>query len=61
VVCVERDRVADVVERCEAVAIVVTPLGGAGGNRLVLEPLIDVSVDELTTTWQSRLPSLFDV
>jgi phosphoribosylformylglycinamidine (FGAM) synthase-like enzyme len=35
-------------------------LGSAGGDRLVVEGLVDVSLDEATSAWRDRLPALLD-
>jgi hypothetical protein len=35
-------------------------LGEAGGDRVVVEGLVDVGVREATEAWRGRLPSLLD-
>ena len=35
-------------------------LGSAGGDRLVVDGLVDVSLDDATTAWRDRLPALLD-
>jgi phosphoribosylformylglycinamidine synthase len=35
-------------------------LGTAGGERITVEGLVDVSVDDATTAWRDRLPTLLD-
>jgi phosphoribosylformylglycinamidine synthase len=56
VVCVDRDRVAEVASRADAAGIPVTPLGRAGGDRLVVEGLVDVALAQATATWRGALP-----
>jgi phosphoribosylformylglycinamidine synthase len=60
VVCVAPDREADVFARAEAAGVPARPLGRAGGDRLVLGDLVDVSLDEATSTWRNRLPDALD-
>jgi len=35
-------------------------LGSAGGDRLVVTGLVDVSLAEATNTWRERLPDALD-
>jgi len=35
-------------------------LGSAGGDRVVVEGLVDRTVAELTAAWRDRLPSLLE-
>ena len=32
----------------------------AGGDRLVVDGLLDLALDEATTTWRNRLPDALD-
>ena len=43
----------------QAAGIPVTPLGTGGGDRLVVEGLIDVGVAEATAAWKGALPAAF--
>jgi len=56
VVCVDPDREGDVRERASAARVHVTGLGGAGGDRLVIEGLVDLSVDDAVAAWRDALP-----
>jgi len=35
-------------------------LGTAGGDRIVVDGLVDLGLDEATTAWRGRLPDLLD-
>jgi hypothetical protein len=35
-------------------------LGTAGGDRLVIDGLVDVGLDEAVAAWRTRLPALLD-
>ena len=61
VVCVEADRVAVVGQRCDAGGVPWTELGHAGGDRLVVEGLLDLALDEAVAAWRDRLPAAFGV
>jgi phosphoribosylformylglycinamidine synthase II len=60
VACVSADREAGVLARAEASGVPVRPLGSAGGDRLVVEGLMDVTLEEATATWRDRLPDALD-
>jgi phosphoribosylformylglycinamidine synthase len=60
VVCVAPDREAEVVARAEAAGVPVRVLGDAGGDRLVVEGLVDVGLAEATAAWRDRLPDALD-
>ena len=61
VVCVEADRAATVGQRCDAGGVPWTELGRAGGDRLVVEGLLDLALDEAVAAWRDRLPVAFGV
>jgi len=56
VVCVERDRVPAVEERAGRAGITATMLGGSGGQRLVIDGMIDLDLTAATQTWRGALP-----
>jgi phosphoribosylformylglycinamidine synthase len=60
VACVAVDQEAEVLARAEASGVPVRPLGTAGGDRLVVDGLVDVTLEEATTTWRDRLPDALD-
>jgi phosphoribosylformylglycinamidine synthase len=55
VVCVAPDRVEEVVAR--AGVVTVTDIGGVGGDRLVVDGLVDLSVGEVTSAFRDTLPA----
>jgi phosphoribosylformylglycinamidine synthase len=60
VLCVAPDREADVLARAEAAGVPARSLGEAGGDRLVVEGLVDLDLAEATATWRNRLPDALD-
>jgi phosphoribosylformylglycinamidine synthase subunit PurL len=58
VVCT--DRPDELIARAADAQLGAWVLGSAGGDRLVVDGLIDVSVDDATTAWRDRLPALLD-
>ncbi|HEY5887750.1 MAG TPA: hypothetical protein VIT24_08500, partial [Acidimicrobiales bacterium] len=60
VVCVAPDREADVLARADAAAVPARGLGSAGGDRLVVTGVVDLSLAEATATWRDRLPDALD-
>ena len=58
VVCTTRRN--ELISRAAEAGVGFRVLGTAGGQRLVVEGLVDVGVDELTAAWRGRLPSLLD-
>ncbi len=60
VVCVTPDREAEVLARADAAGVSTRVLGSAGGDRLVVTGLVDVSLAEATNTWRERLPDALD-
>ena len=61
VVCVEADRASAVGQQCDAGGVAWAELGRAGGDRLVVEGLLDVALDEAVAAWRDRLPAAFGV
>ncbi len=61
VVCVETDRASVVGQQCDAGGVPWAELGRAGGDRLVVEGLLDVALDEAVAAWRDRLPAAFGV
>jgi phosphoribosylformylglycinamidine synthase len=59
VVCVATDAVEEVRSRAVAAGVPVDVLGIAGGDRLVLGRLVDISVTDVATAWRDRLPVAF--
>jgi phosphoribosylformylglycinamidine synthase len=60
VVAVPPDREATVLARAGAAGVPATVLGDAGGDRLVVDGLIDLSLAEAVSTWHTRLPAALD-
>ncbi|HEY1467104.1 MAG TPA: AIR synthase-related protein, partial [Acidimicrobiales bacterium] len=58
VVCT--DRPDELMARAAASQLGAWVLGSAGGDRLVVEGLVDVGLDDATTAWRDRLPALLD-
>jgi hypothetical protein len=48
-----------VTQMAQVAGIPVSPLGTGGGDRLVVEGLIDVGVAEATAAWKGALPAAF--
>ena len=59
VVCVEPARVEAVLARAAAAGVVALEVGAAGGDRLRLGSLVDVTVADVVGAWRGRLPSAF--
>jgi phosphoribosylformylglycinamidine synthase subunit PurL len=55
-VCVRPDQVEAVTTRAASAGVVVTSLGEAGGDRLVVDGLVDVSVADAIDAWRRALP-----
>jgi phosphoribosylformylglycinamidine synthase subunit PurL len=51
---------AGLISRAAGAGVPFRVLGQAGGNRVVVEGLVDVGVAEATEAWRGRLPSLLD-
>jgi phosphoribosylformylglycinamidine synthase len=58
---VPRAHLQDVVIRAEAAQVPVKELGVAGGDRLVIEGLLDVGVADAVAAWRGALPTAFSV
>nr|MBA3303238.1 phosphoribosylformylglycinamidine synthase II [Acidimicrobiia bacterium] len=61
VVCASEDEVEEVLRRGEASGVPVADLGPAGGDRLVVEGLLDLRVDEVVAAWRDLLPRALSV
>jgi phosphoribosylformylglycinamidine synthase len=55
-VCAEPDAAQEVFRRAGDAGVPATFLGGSGGDRLVVEGLVDVSVEEATAAWRDAIP-----
>ncbi|HEX4220339.1 MAG TPA: AIR synthase related protein, partial [Acidimicrobiales bacterium] len=58
VVCT--DRPDELVSRAADAQLGAWVLGPAGGDRLVVDGLVDLGLDEATAAWRDRLPALLD-
>ena len=56
VVATGTDHRSAVIDRASAAGVEMTPLGQAGGDRLVLGDVVDLTVDELTERWRRAIP-----
>jgi phosphoribosylformylglycinamidine synthase len=56
VACVEPSLVADVERAVAAAGVPVVEIGRAGGDRLRVDGLLDLGLDEATAVWRGRLP-----
>jgi phosphoribosylformylglycinamidine synthase II len=56
VACVANGHSDDVVRAAQSAGVAAKTLGRVVGDRLVVEGLLDVSVDEATAAWRGRLP-----
>ncbi|MGI8985094.1 MAG: phosphoribosylformylglycinamidine synthase subunit PurL [Acidimicrobiales bacterium] len=56
VACVAPASVAEVTERAGAAGVTVTPLGTAGGERLVVRDLVDLGLADAVAAWRGDLP-----
>jgi len=59
--CIAPERVARVIEKAGALGVPLRTLGEAGGDRVVVEGLLDVAVATMAAAWRSRLPDAFGV
>ena len=53
-------QVTELVSRAADSGVRFRVIGTTGGDRITVEGLVDVSVDEATTAWRDRLPALLD-
>jgi phosphoribosylformylglycinamidine synthase II len=61
IVCVAPDGLADLADRARSGGVPLRSLGPVGGDRLVVDGLLDVAVSALRAAWRHRLPSAFGV
>ncbi|HUF32331.1 MAG TPA: phosphoribosylformylglycinamidine synthase subunit PurL [Acidimicrobiales bacterium] len=59
VLCVTPNRLDAVRARCEQAGVPVAELGTVAGDRLRVDDLVDVAVDEVVTAWRDTLPTAF--
>jgi phosphoribosylformylglycinamidine synthase len=57
VVCVPRKQVVEVTRRAAAAGVAAAALGHAGGDRLVVDGLVDVAVADARAAWTGSLPA----
>jgi phosphoribosylformylglycinamidine synthase len=60
VVCVPVDAVAELVAAAAAAQVPVAELGRAGGERLVVEGLVDLSVEVVASRWRQVIPAALE-
>lgn len=60
VLCVDPDRSGTVLADFEAAGVPVQRIGIAGGDRLIVNGLVDLSVQEVVARWRSVLPDALD-
>jgi phosphoribosylformylglycinamidine synthase subunit PurL len=56
VVCATPDDVEEILRRAADAGIPASLLGGSGGDRLVVNGLLDLSLDEARSRWRSAVP-----
>ncbi len=56
VLCVDPEVLRDVLDRLESAGVPHARIGIAGGDRLSVKGLVDVSLDDLAVAWRDRLP-----
>ena len=54
------ERLDEVVRAAEAAGVAVLARGRAGGDRITVDGLVDLSLAEATATWRDRLPAALD-
>jgi phosphoribosylformylglycinamidine synthase subunit PurL len=57
VVCAVPERAPEVLRRAADAGVPASLLGGSGGDRLVVEGLVDLALDEARDRWRSAVPS----
>ncbi len=57
VVCVAEEQLAEVLRRAAVVDVPLVVLGRAGGDRLVIDGLVDLDVALVTSAWRDHLPA----
>ena len=60
VVCAINGQAEDVVRAAQSAGVTATTLGTAGGDRLVVEGLLDVSVADAVAAWKGHLPAAME-
>ena len=58
-VAVQGDAAVAVTRRADAAGVAWRHLGHAGGDRVVVDGLVDLTVVEATVAWRGRLPAAF--
>ena len=61
VLCLGVSQRDSVIGRADAAGLATTALGRAGGDRLVVEGLVDVSLEAATSAWREKLPASLNV
>jgi phosphoribosylformylglycinamidine synthase len=61
VVSVSEETIGLVVERAEQAGVPVTVIGEAGGDRLIIDDLVDLSLADMVEAWRSALPRALGV
>ncbi|HVF75886.1 MAG TPA: phosphoribosylformylglycinamidine synthase subunit PurL [Acidimicrobiales bacterium] len=61
VVCAAPDQAQEIVRRAGDTGVPAAFLGGSGGDRLVVDGLVDVGLDEATSAWRDAIPSALAV
>ena len=59
-VCASPAKAPEVVRGAGQAGVPVALLGASGGDRLIVEGLIDLSLDELQRRWRQAIPSALD-
>ncbi|MEX2659346.1 MAG: phosphoribosylformylglycinamidine synthase subunit PurL [Acidimicrobiales bacterium] len=59
VLCVAADQVSEVERRGLEAGVGVAVLGEAGGDRLVVDDMVDLAVGDIATAWRGPLPDAF--
>jgi phosphoribosylformylglycinamidine synthase II len=57
VACVPPAKVSEVAERAAAAGVPLTPVGRTGGNRLLVDGLVDLDVVDATAAWRRAIPT----
>jgi phosphoribosylformylglycinamidine synthase subunit PurL len=57
VVCVDQRKVDAVRARAAAASVMLTDLGVVSGDRLLVDGLVDLAVDDVVSGYRDRLPS----
>jgi hypothetical protein len=54
--CVDPEKLRDVLDRIEAAGVEVARIGVVGGDRFSVKGLLDVPLEDLTAAYRDRLP-----